>query len=65
MYFIWIKGKKYWHYDNFLNGKEAHIIAKKYKKKNGSRYFIKKRKGGLLSGGSFYALYMDKTIKLK
>lgn len=56
-HYIYIQGEKYYYYATYGSYGLALKEAKRYRKKNKSRYFIMKKEG-------LYKLYMNKTFKI-
>lgn len=55
--YIWVKDKKYFYHSSYKDYNLAKKEAKRFRKKNASRYFI-------VSENGFFKLFMDKTIGL-
>lgn len=62
--YIWKKNKKYYLWDTYNTWQEALKIAKYYRKKNKSRYFIIRKNTGRIITYYQYELYMDKVMKI-
>ena len=62
--YIWKKGKRYYYYDTYRLKDNAHKIAKYYRKKNKSKYFIIEYEHGWFSPEKRYQLYLNKVIAL-
>ena len=61
--YIYIKNKRYVHYDSYPTYKQALKIAQWKKKKNGSKYFILQTETKLFSKKK-YILYLTKIYKI-
>ena len=61
---IWIKGKTYYYYDSYGDWRTARAVALRFRKRNGSRYFILSKEKGFVFPEKTYRLYLTRAARL-
>lgn len=61
---IYIANRKYFFYAKFKTWKEAYNLARYYKRKVKTRYFILARDAGYMFPRKMYYLYFNKLVRM-